>query len=55
MTDRKNKGKYEVCQDCGAHLDHGERCDCQDEEKKASAEGEIRYWSGGRKTAEILN
>ena len=28
MTDRMNKGKYEVCQDCGAHLDHGEQCDC---------------------------
>lgn len=28
MTDRRNKGKYEVCQDCGAHLDHGEQCDC---------------------------
>lgn len=27
MTDRRNKGKYEVCQDCGAHLDHGEQCD----------------------------
>ena len=28
MTARKNKGKYEVCQECGAHLDHGEECDC---------------------------
>nr|DAE68626.1 MAG TPA: SelR domain [Caudoviricetes sp.]DAJ40348.1 MAG TPA: SelR domain [Caudoviricetes sp.] len=28
MTDRRNKGKYEVCTDCGAHLDHGEQCDC---------------------------
>lgn len=29
MTDRRNKGKYEVCQDCGAHLDHGEQYDCE--------------------------
>lgn len=20
--------KYEVCENCGAHLDHGEKCDC---------------------------
>lgn len=32
MTDRRNKGKYEVCQDCGAHLDHGEQCDCREED-----------------------
>ncbi len=24
---------YEICENCGAHLDHGERCDC--EKKKA--------------------
>lgn len=24
--------KYEVCENCGAHLDHGEKCDCQNEE-----------------------
>lgn len=29
MTARKNEGKYELCQDCGAHLDHGEQCDCE--------------------------
>ena len=23
--------KYQVCEHCGAHLDHGEKCDCQDE------------------------
>lgn len=26
---------YKVCPDCGAHLDPGERCDCQNEEKAA--------------------
>lgn len=25
---RSDCGKYEICQDCGAHLDHGEKCDC---------------------------
>ena len=24
--------KYQVCESCGAHLDHGEKCDCQNEE-----------------------
>ncbi len=31
MTQRKNEGKYEVCRNCGAHLDHGEPCDCEEE------------------------
>lgn len=22
--------QYRTCLDCGAHLDHGERCDCMD-------------------------
>ena len=37
MTDRRNKGKYEVCQDCGAHLDHGEQCDCREEDSSQDA------------------
>ena len=44
MTDRRNKGKYEVCQDCGAHLDHGEQCDCAssyEEEAEQSADRRI--------------
>ena len=24
---------YRTCPDCGAHLDAGERCDCQDKEE----------------------
>ena len=24
--------QYKVCPDCGAHLDHGEPCDCKKEE-----------------------
>lgn len=33
-TKREEEGrnmKYQVCEHCGAHLDHGEKCDCQDE------------------------
>ncbi len=26
---------YKICPHCGAHLDHGERCDCQDKAKDA--------------------
>ena len=24
--------QYITCPDCGAHLDHGEKCDCKQEE-----------------------
>lgn len=30
-------GKYDICTECGANLDPGEKCDCEDkpeEEKK---------------------
>lgn len=29
-------GMYWTCPDCGAHLDHGERCDCKKEKRKNS-------------------
>ena len=36
--------KYETCDDCGANLDHGESCDCkEDEERQAEAEEESTY------------
>lgn len=28
--------RYKLCPYCGAHLDHGERCDCQDKREDAS-------------------
>jgi hypothetical protein len=30
-------GQYRECPHCGAHLDAGERCDCQKKEKAATA------------------
>ena len=26
--------KYRICQRCGAHLDYGERCDCEGQEEQ---------------------
>ena len=47
MRAREKRGTYWVCPICGAHLDCGERCDCQDEEnmeekKKPRAAGPRR-------------
>ena len=27
---------YRICPHCGAHLDPGERCDCQDKKREAA-------------------
>ena len=32
---------YRVCPICGANLDPGERCDCQDEEVRDEREGKV--------------
>lgn len=29
---------YNVCRHCGAHLDHGEHCECEDREQESAAE-----------------
>lgn len=29
--------KFNTCDYCGAHLDHGERCDCEKSRNKTSA------------------
>lgn len=36
ITTRIKAGKYEICAQCGAHLDPGERCDCSDHGAEAS-------------------
>ena len=28
--------QYKTCPLCGAHLDHGEKCDCQDKKREAA-------------------
>ncbi|MBD5151568.1 MAG: hypothetical protein HDT16_03515 [Oscillibacter sp.] len=39
---------YHTCPDCGAHLDHGEHCDCR-EEKRARAARLIAPLTAGEK------
>lgn len=39
MTYRAKSGKYEVCRNCGAHLDHGERYDCMERENRQEKGG----------------
>ena len=31
--------QYRVCQKCGAHLDAGEKCDCEDRAEQEVAQG----------------
>lgn len=31
-------GMYWTCPDCGAHLDHGEQCDCRKEKNKKNSQ-----------------
>lgn len=43
---------YRVCPHCGAALDPGERCDCQDEKKAAAG---VRSTSNGKAGYEFTN
>ena len=36
MKGVETMGMYYECPNCGASLDHGERCDCLDEKKEAA-------------------
>lgn len=29
--------KYKICEKCGAHLDHGEKCDCTENRNNKEA------------------
>lgn len=33
--------KYETCPYCGANLDHGEKCDCREEQRVTEREAKI--------------
>ena len=43
---------YRICPDCGAYLDFGERCDCQDEEKAAPV---LEHRNGSRVESELTD
>lgn len=43
---------YRICPDCGAYLDFGERCDCQDKEKAAPV---LEHRNGSRVESESPN
>ena len=38
--------KYRICPYCGAHLDHGERCDCQEAHKTQRESDEKPAFTG---------
>lgn len=44
--------QYKVCEKCGAHLDFGERCDCETEEKRRS-EKFLNYMKASPKTGQF--
>lgn len=45
--------KYRICPDCGAHIDHGERCDCGDRHEQVEQELARRHTpTRNRMTAE---
>lgn len=34
MTVKSNCGKFDICTECGANLDPGEKCDCEGETQR---------------------
>lgn len=45
--------KYRTCPLCGAHLDHGERCDCE-EEKLQEKERYMRLVKNASKAGQLV-
>ena len=39
MTSYTHHKDYKTCNSCGANLDHGEKCDCEDHSKSCCCEG----------------
>lgn len=48
----ENMAFYRVCSCCGANLDFGERCDCQDKEKTAPV---LEHRSGSMVKSDLLD
>lgn len=46
---------YNVCPDCGSHLDPGERCDCEREKmiERQEIQSRIKYGEGGQLIFEL--
>ena len=35
-------GKFDICTECGAHLDPGEKCDCEEEHQQQGKPTEVK-------------
>ena len=35
-------GKFDICTECGAHLDPGEKCDCEEERRSQEKPTEVK-------------
>ena len=42
MTRKSEDGKHDVCTVCGAHLDPGEKCDCEEERQQQDKPTEVK-------------
>ena len=40
MTRKSEDGKHDVCTVCGANLDYGEKCDCEEEHQQTDKPAE---------------
>lgn len=45
--------KYKICEKCGAHLDHGEKCDCTDASMIGSEEHRSRIEAVREEIADV--
>lgn len=43
MREKEGRKPYVTCQKCGAHLDYGEKCDCERSEKAAGVKEDVKW------------